>query len=222
MPRRIIIALLGSLLLSTLSNAQSPAASGLRFQTSSLPNASIGRPYDATIVVTGGTPPLQWNVTQGRLPPGIALQSTSGILSGAPASAGTYSFTVVVTDTTPQTKTATFTIRVEDYLAIRWKSGPVLDSNTISGTVEVANSSRDTYDQTVIIVAVNEIGKAFALGYQRFNLSPQSQQVIPYSSSLPNGQYIVHADAIAEIPARNIIRRDRLQTQQPITVNVNR
>ena len=57
--------------------------------------------------------------------------------------------------------------------------------NIIAGTVEVSNGSRDIYDQTVIIVAVNEIGKAFALGYQHFDLSPQSQQFIPYSSSLP-------------------------------------
>jgi hypothetical protein len=86
----------------------------------------------------------------------------------------------------------------------------------------VSNGSRSPYDQTVIIVAVNEFGKAFALGYQRFNLPAQAQQVIPYSSSLPNGHYIVHVDAVAEIPARNLIRRARLQTPQPITVDVNR
>lgn len=222
MLRRPRLALLGVLLLSSLSNAQPHAASDLRFQTASLPPASIGRPYTATIQVTGGTPPLQWKVIQGKLPPGISLQPTSGILSGTPTAPGNYSFIVAISDATPQTKTASFTIRVEDYLTVQWKTGPMLDSNTLSGNVEVSNASRDTYDQTVIIVAVNEIGKAFALGYQHFNLLPQTQQVIPYSSSLPNGYYIVHVDAVAEIPERNIIRRARLQTQQPITVDVNR
>jgi hypothetical protein len=221
MSRQTLVALLGLLLFATVSIAQSPAASDLRFQTTSLPNASIGRPYSATIVATGGTPPLQWQVVQGKLPPGINLQPTSGILSGTPTAPGNYSFAVAVSDATPTTITANFTIRVEDYLTVQWRSGPTLDQNTVSGTVEVSNSSRDTYDQTVIIVAVNEIGKAFALGYQHFNLSPQTRQVIPYSSSLPNGYYIVHVDAVAEIPARNIIRRARLQTQQPMTVNVN-
>lgn len=161
-------------------------------------------------------------MTQGRLPPGISLQSTSGILSGIPMSPGNYYFTVTVSDAIPKTITANFTIRIEDYLVARWKTGPTLDSNTISGSVEVANNSNDTYDQTVFIVAVNEIGKAFALGYQHFDLLPQAQQLIPYSSSLPNGHYIVHVDAVAEIKERNIIRHDRLQTQKPITVNVNR
>jgi Putative Ig domain len=208
--------------LSALCNAQSRAVADLRFQTSSLPNASIGRPYSAPIVVTGGTPPLEWKLIQGRLPPGISLQSTSGILSGSPTAPGNYNFTVTVFDTTPKTITANFTIRVEDYLVVRWKTGPTLSSNVVSGTVEVANNSRDIYDQTVIIVAVNEIGKAFALGYQHFDLPPQGQQVIPYSSSLPNGYYVVNVDAVAEIKAANVIRRDRLQTQQPIRVNVNR
>ena len=113
-------------------------------------------------------------MTQGRLPPGISLQSTSGILEWhTPMSPGNYYFTVTVSDAIPKTITANFTIRVEDYLVARWKTGPTLDSNTISGSVEVANNSNDTYDQTVIIVAVNEIGKAFALGYQHFNLLPQ-------------------------------------------------
>jgi hypothetical protein len=231
--RRTTRGLLGVLLFSSLplsgaqsrgtsSGAQSREASDLRFQTGSLPTASVRRPYSATILVTGGTAPLQWKVVQGRLPPGISLQSTSGILSGTPTAPGVYSFTVSVSDATPKTITATFTIRVEDYLVVRWKDGPTLDSNTLSGTVEVANTSRDTYDQTIIIVAVNEIGKAFALGYQHFNLSPQTEQVIPYSSSLPNGYYIVHVDAVAEIPAASIIRRARLQSQQIFTVIVNR
>ena len=87
-------------------------------------------------------------MTQGRLPPGISLQSTSGILSGIPMSPGNYYFTVTVSDAIPKTITANFTIRIEDYLVARWKTGPTLDSNTISGSVEVANNSNDTYDQT--------------------------------------------------------------------------
>ena len=198
------------------------AQSNLQIQTQPLPSATIDKPYSATLPANGGIPPLRWKLTKGALPPGITLQPASGILSGTPTSPGEYNFTVAVTDAASQTASANFTIKVEDYLSVSWKQPPALKENVLSGTVEVSNGSRDTFDQTVIIVAVNESGRATALGYQRFNLAPQKKQVIPYSSLLPNGHYIVHVDAVAEIPARNLIRRARLQTQNPITVNVNR
>ncbi len=210
------------LFLSAVALAQPRSASDLQIQTQPLPSASIGRPYTATLQANGGTPPFQWKLTKGTLPPGINFQTASGSLSGTPTAAGDYNFTISVTDSARNNTSGNFIIRVEDYLAVRWKEGPTLTENTIAGTAEVSNGSRDVYDQTVIIVAVNEIGKAFALGYQHFNLSPHSQQVIPYSSSLPNGHYLVHVDAVAEIPARHLIRRARMQTQQAIQVNVNR
>lgn len=222
MPRRTALLLCSLLLASVAAVGQPRATSDLQFQPQTLPSASIGKTYSAAIQVTGGTPPLQWKLAKGSLPPGITLQATSGIVSGTPTAPGEYHFTVAVTDAAKQTAAANFVIKVEDYLSVRWKQPPTLRDNVLSGSVEVSNASAETYDQTVIIVAVNEIGKAFALGYQHFNLQPQMQQVIPFSSALPNGHYIVHVDAVAEIPARHLIRRARLQTPSPITVNVNR
>ncbi len=211
------------LLLTTFVLAQTPA-SDLSLRTKSLPDASIQHRYSATIEVTGGTPPLQWRILRGKLPPGLTLQDTSGIVSGTPTAPGNYNFSVIISDASAKSITSNFLIRVADYLSVRWVKGPSLDNagNTLSGAVEVANSSRDTFDQTVIIMAVNEFGRATALGYERFNLAPGSQQTIPYSSLLPNGHYIVHVDAVAEIAPRRVIRRARLQTPQPITVDVNR
>ncbi len=220
--RKAGIVLCAALLVSCIAKAQSRSASSLQIQSQPLPSASVDKPYSATIQVTGGTPPLQWKVAKGSLPPGIALQPISGILSGTPTTPGEYNFSVSVTDAAKMSAAANFTIKVEDYLTVQWKQPPTLNDNVLSGSIEVSNSSRDIYDETVIIVAVNEIGKAFALGYQHFKLAPQKQQVIPFSSSLPNGHYLVHVDAIAEILARHIIRRARLQTPNPITVNVNR
>jgi hypothetical protein len=220
MLRRALLGLLSLLLFHAPAQTRAPSEE-IRVQTKALPPANIGHPYEATIQAIGGTPPLQFLVTRGVLPPGIRLQP-SGMLIGTPRAAGNYTFTVSIADATRKTVTASFVIGVEDYLTVRWKDGPRLDTNTLSGSVEVVNNSPDGFDQTVIIVAVNEIGKAFALGYQHFNLAPQTQQAIPYSSSLPNGHYNVHVDAVAEIPARQVIRRARLQTLQPITIDVNR
>ena len=215
------IPLLAAFFIASIAVAQSTPAP-FAFRTESLTSGSIGRSYTAAIEISGGTPPLTFTVTRGKLPPGLSLQPNSGIISGTPTAPGAYDFTVTVADGTGKRITRSYRINIEDLLTIKWLQPPRLDSNVLSGSVEVSNSSRDTYDLTIIIVAVNEIGKAFALGYQHFDMGTQVHQAIPFSSMLPNGQYIVHADAVAEIPARNIIRRARLQTRQPIVVNVNR
>jgi hypothetical protein len=47
--------------------------------------------------VTGGTPPYTWTKISGTIPPGLTLQSF-GVLSGTPQVAGSYAFTLQVTD----------------------------------------------------------------------------------------------------------------------------
>ena len=75
--------------------------------------------YSATIQASGGSQPYTWAVTQGQLPPGLALNVNQGgnaVISGVPTVVGTYSFTVHVTDAeiapATQTKTATYSITI--------------------------------------------------------------------------------------------------------------
>jgi hypothetical protein len=41
---------------------------------------------------------------------------------------------------------------------------------------------------------------------------------IPFGQTLPAGNYVVHADAVAEIPSRNRILRRLLETPAPLPV----
>lgn len=63
-----------------------------------LPEGTEGSPYSFTLSVNGGAPPYTWSIAAGALPPGITLGATTGTLSGTPTAAGTYTFTVRVTD----------------------------------------------------------------------------------------------------------------------------
>ncbi|WP_435102361.1 putative Ig domain-containing protein [Halarchaeum sp. P4] len=72
---------------------------GLTLTTPTLPAWTAGQAdYTETVEAAGGTAPYAWTVSAGSLPPGLSLDSTTGVLSGAPTTPGTYTFTVTVTD----------------------------------------------------------------------------------------------------------------------------
>jgi hypothetical protein len=66
--------------------------------TTSLSEGTVGGAYAATVGASGGTGTLAWSITDGDLPSGVMLNPANGELSGAPATSGTYDFTVSVTD----------------------------------------------------------------------------------------------------------------------------
>ena len=55
--------------------------------TTSLPSGQVSTPYSATLAASGGTPPYQWSVSGGALPPGLTLAAATGVISGSPTTA---------------------------------------------------------------------------------------------------------------------------------------
>jgi hypothetical protein len=90
--------------------SQTPA---LSITTPSLPAATKGVVYPATqLAATGGTAPYTWSVSSGALPAGLALNSSSGAITGTPTAAGASTFTVTVTDAAGLTASAQFSITI--------------------------------------------------------------------------------------------------------------
>lgn len=76
----------------TVSNA------AVSYAPSAPPAGTAGIAYSQSLASgSGGSPPYTYALASGSLPAGLAL-STSGILSGTPAAAGTFSFAVTATD----------------------------------------------------------------------------------------------------------------------------
>jgi hypothetical protein len=115
-----------------------PVVPPLELTTTSLPAATGGQPYSATLAATGGIPPYTWSVTAGALPPGLNLNSSTGVISGTPDVTGTYVFMVTVTDSESPAMTASAALSIS-------VSGPVITS--------LRPSSGPAYGDTPVVIS---------------------------------------------------------------------
>ncbi len=70
----------------------------LSLVTASLPSGTQNSPYSAMLAATGGITPYIWSISNGSLPAGLILNSSTGAITGAPTGGGISNFTVKVTD----------------------------------------------------------------------------------------------------------------------------
>jgi hypothetical protein len=87
-------------------------ATALEVDATALSSATLGKSYTDTLHVknaTGGG--VTWSVSTGKLPPGISLTSSSGLVAGLATDTGSFAFTVKATSGA-QTASAQFTILV--------------------------------------------------------------------------------------------------------------
>jgi large repetitive protein len=105
---------------------------------STLEPAIVGGAYAQNFFLNGGASPFTWAVTAGQLPPGLTLQTFAGPanandeLAGTATTAGTYTFTMRVSDYDGQQATQQFTLTVDPPLQIT--------TTLPAGTVGVAYS----------------------------------------------------------------------------------
>jgi len=113
-----------------------PASSPtLAITSTSLPDGATGSAYAAGFTASGGTQPYSWTISAG-LPPGLNLTANNGELSGMPSAAGTYGFTVKVTDAKSQA--------VQKAFALNVMAGGNLDGPAELPRATVSSSMSDT------------------------------------------------------------------------------
>ncbi len=85
----------------------------LTITTQALPEGVLGRYYITDLEAVGGIKPYTWSIESGTLPPGLQLNSTTGIISGYPNQKGNYTFTVLVEDSSNPKKNAAMSYSIE-------------------------------------------------------------------------------------------------------------
>lgn len=105
----------------------------LSVPAANLPNGRLGSAYSTLLPVAGGTPPLTWSIYSGDLPTGLLLQQNTGVISGTPTQAGTFSFQVYVVDSSPTQQfftSPTFTITITPSGPLTVRTTALLDGAT--------------------------------------------------------------------------------------------
>ena len=200
--------------------SSAPDGSQLVIDTVSVPTTYPRAAYSVRFQQHGGVPPFHWRVEKGELPSGLKLES-DGTLHGTPEKTGEYRFTISVTDSgkPPQAMQREYALTITAALTMTWKTTAHVNGNRIEGSVEVSNTTSDDLDFTFVTLAVNEVGRATAIGYQHFPLKKRTTDFeIPFGDTVPHGAYIVHVDGVAEMPEKNEIHRARLQMPDALQV----
>jgi hypothetical protein len=211
-----------TVVLSPTSLSQQAAAAGepLSIQTVSLPKALLRQQYRFELGAQGGISPLHWEVTGGSMADGLAI-GPDGVLSGVPIETGDFRFTVTVTDSgkPAHEKSQELTLLVVAPLLLQWSRLPKINGQRLECAIRLSNQTGEDFDLTVIALAVNEIGRATAVGYQHFTLRRDTEDLeITFSENLPPGMYELNVDAVAEVAESNTIHRTRLVAREKLLV----
>lgn len=107
--------------------------------TTTLPGGMVGNPYSQAVGAANGTPPYSFSITSGALSAGLALNPSTGGISGTPTVAGSSTFTVTVTDSMNAAASQGFTISI----------APAIPPVSITTTSLPAGMAGSPYSQTL-------------------------------------------------------------------------
>ncbi|HZR66169.1 MAG TPA: putative Ig domain-containing protein [Terriglobales bacterium] len=177
------------------------------------PKIQMWEPFHYQLRASGGTEPYHWRGA-GPLPKGIFLND-NGNLTGLLDEAGPFEFSAIVRDNSqpPKEEKQQVIVTAETPLTVDWQQKAQVNGQRIDGSVKISNHTGRDLDLTFIVLAVNDIGRATAIGYQRFPLKKLTKdQELPFGETLSSGNYQVNVDVVGEEPNSKHIFRARLVT----------
>lgn len=131
---------------SAAAPAQKPAPQDAKMV---LPGSTVGSSYHQVLATLSPFESLR--LTQGELPPGLALNPTSGTISGVPTQEGTFTFTIIVTGVTRADATSkVYSLNVgRSKKAISVQISPTATPFTLGGQVQFSALVKNTSNTAV-------------------------------------------------------------------------
>ncbi|MBI5406699.1 MAG: putative Ig domain-containing protein [Nitrospirae bacterium] len=120
----------------------------LSLTTTSLNNGTARAAYSQTVTAAGGKTPYSWSVTTGSLPPGVVLNTSTGVISGTPTTPGTFNFTVQVQDVNGAAATKTLSITVNQAVSVTTPSLPETTAGAVYSATLQAEGGATPYTWT--------------------------------------------------------------------------
>lgn len=140
--------------IASITPTYSFSAGQLSVTTSSLPAATVGRPYSATLQGSGGAGTATWSINSGSLPAGLSLNGSTGVISGTPTASGSVGFSAQLSDGPPaQTASASLSISVTAVAKVSVAVGKV----TSSGVTLLLGCTGSTCKGTAKVVGVEHL-----------------------------------------------------------------
>lgn len=174
------------------SGNPTPPTTPLSITTTSLADGQIGKTYRSALAATGGMLPLSWTLSAGTLPAGLALDASTGVLSGTPtatAARAPLTFTVTDSGSTAQTKSVALTMNISP-ASITVVVSPARAGLTVTQAVSV---SATTNDNAGVSWSVNPAGGSFNPGAS-LNGAP-----VTFAAAAAAGLYTLTATSVTDV-----------------------
>jgi large repetitive protein len=193
------------------SYAVNIGTNSLTLNPPSLPPAPQGTPYRQTIVASGGATPYVYTLASGTLPPGLSLNSATGVISGTPTAIGNYSFTILARDINGNFGSRNYTIGtarldptldadVRGLIAAQAAAARRFAQSQVSNVMQHLQGLHDDFDP-----CANNVAIGISTATTRQMIDPFGQ---PTAMPLP-GEESANAEVARRMPPSEECKKDR-------------
>jgi hypothetical protein len=157
--------------------------------------ATVGVAYNAASSVSGGTAPYFFTISAGSLPPGLALNPTTGSITGTPSVAGTYNFTLYVS-----------TVSKQEY-----EPSPVHSVPTLPGTAYGSSPA-------LIVASTNGSGTVLSISPVSATVASQAQQQFTATISGTASTAVIWSASAGTISSTGIYTAPKVTSNTPVII----
>ena len=125
-----------------------------------IPSGQTNKKYEVAILVRGGLPPYTFSIKETtKLPTNLTLDSNTGVISGTPTLAGSFSFIVIVNDSINNISERNYSIKIDTNVSepppVLVAPVPQLPVNVLPTTSILSNSINSIITNTLALPNLN-------------------------------------------------------------------